>query len=185
MLPLNVKMPVPFFVIAPPVPLIALVIVVFPVPATVRVFPPRSKVGAFAVVTESEFDELFVHVCEADSERLSLLFSAMVNPAPLFTVIPPLPRLSDEPVELLGFWIVGFPSSTRILLALIDWPLAMFTLNEFIPSLPAEKTASELFDQVVVATVPPEFVDQFAVLPISHTPVGVAPAPVVAPLVSQ
>src|SRR5882724_2998480 len=135
-------MPVPFFVIAPLLPLMALVIVVGPLPVIVKVFPLRVKVGALAVVIESKFEELFVHVCEAESERSSLLFSAIVNPPPLLTVIPPAPKLSVEPAPLLVFWIVGFPSSTVILFALIVTALPIVTLNDPVASVPAEKTAS-------------------------------------------
>src|SRR5258706_15059432 len=101
-----------------------------------------------------------------------------LNVAPLLIVRPAVESVLAEVPEC---WKV--PSSIVIELAVCA--AVVVTVKMPVASVPAEKKASSLAAQVVVAMAPAESVLQFDVV-ISQLPVGVAPpAPGVAPLMSQ
>ena len=99
----------------------------------------------------------------------------MVLPATLIVGVVPL-RKMVPPVN------VGDPSPTVMPEAV--WVPATVTVNAFMASVPALKTAALPEVQVVVAVVPAALAVQ-SVAATDQVALGVAPAPAVAPFVSQ
>ena len=117
-------------------------------------------------------------------------------PAPLF-VKPPVPVMRLPMVVVLPATLivgvvplkemvppvnVGDPSST--VMPEVVWVPATVTANALVASVPALKTAALPEVHVVVAVVPAVLAVQSVAAP-DQVPVGVAPAPAVAPFVSQ
>ena len=149
-----------------------------PVPAIVSRLVPFVT----GTLTVNKFDELLVQLCAA-ARLIVNLDPLSVKVAPLFIVIPP-PAMSrvtlGGPPDLV---MVGLPSSTVIL-----WAPSFadsVTVNAFTASVPAEKKRSSVVVVLVVKVPAPPVEFVFQKLEVPQVPVGVAPAPSVAPLLSQ